>query len=366
MPTIEDKIKEIEDEIQRTSYNKATQHHIGKLKAKLAQLREDVIKRASSGGKGSGFAVKKSGNATAVLVGFPSVGKSTLINQITDAKSKTAEYEFTTVDVIPGLMEYNGAKIQILDIPGIISGASSGRGRGKEVLSITRNADLVLILIDVFNLKQLETIRRELYDVGIRLDQKPSKISIKKTLRGGINLISSKKLTRIDERTVMEILNVNGIHNAIVTVHEDITPEQLIDSVIGNRRYIPSVIAVNKIDLANEKQVKDVTEKIEGSVIPISAEKGINLDLLKKEIFRKLDMIRIYMKPQGKKPDMDEPLILKSGSTIEELCNSLHRDFKKKFRYAMIWGKSAKFDGQIVGLNHILMDGDIVTIVRRN
>lgn len=366
MPTIEDKIKEVEEEIQKTPYNKATQHHIGKLKAKLAQLREELIKKASSGKHGFGFAVKKSGNATVVLVGFPSVGKSTLINQITDAKSRVAAYEFTTVDVIPGLMEYNGAKIQILDIPGVISGAASGKGRGKKVLSITRNADLILILIDILNLKQIETIEKELYDVGIRLDQKPANINIKKTIRGGVKLISGIRLTKIDERTVREILNVNGIHNAIVTVHEDITPEQLIDSVIGNRVYIPSVIAVNKIDLASEKQVKEVMEKIGNGIIPISAEKGINLDLLKSEIFRKLNMIRIYMKPQGKKPDMDEPLILKNGSNIQDLCNSLHKDLKRKFRYAVIYGKSAKFDGQIVGLNHILKDGDIVTVVKRN
>lgn len=363
--TIEDKIRETEEEIQKTPYNKATQHHIGKLKAKLAQLREEMIKKASSGGKGFGFAVKKSGHATIVLVGFPSVGKSTLLNQITDAKSKVASYEFTTVDVIPGLMDYNGAKIQVLDIPGIISGASSGRGRGRKILSVARNANLILILIDILNFRHLETIEKELYNVGIRLDQRPANISITKTIKGGIKLISSTKLTRIDEKTAMEILNVNGIHNAIVTVHEDISPEQLIDSIIGNRTYIPSVIAVNKIDLATEKQLGEVQKKI-GNFIPISAEKGINLELLKGEIFRKLDIIRIYMKPQGREPDMDEPLILKNGSNLQDLCNSLHKDLKKKFRYAVIWGKSAKFDGQIVGLNHVLSDGDIITIVRRN
>src|SRR5437870_9733811 len=115
--TIEEQIKAAEDEIKKTPYNKATQHHIGRLKAKLARLKdEQETRRLKGGGGGPSYAVKKSGNATAGLVGFPSVGKSTLLNQITDADSAVAAYDFTTLDVIPGLLEHRGAKIQILDM----------------------------------------------------------------------------------------------------------------------------------------------------------------------------------------------------------------------------------------------------------
>ena len=100
--SLTDKIAEIEEEIANTKYNKATQHHVGKLKAKLAQLREEVV-TSSSGPKGSGYGVRKAGDATVALVGLPSVGKSTLLNSLTDAESETGSYAFTPLDVVPGV-----------------------------------------------------------------------------------------------------------------------------------------------------------------------------------------------------------------------------------------------------------------------
>ena len=129
MATIEDAIKEVEAEIAKTQVNKHTEYHIGKLKAKIARLKDEQEKRraTSGGGGGKGYSVKKSGNATVALVGFPSVGKSTLLNRLTGAESEVGAYDFTTIDVVPGIMEYNSAKIQILDLPGLIRDAS-GRG----------------------------------------------------------------------------------------------------------------------------------------------------------------------------------------------------------------------------------------------
>ena len=177
--SIEEEIRRIEEEIARTPYNKATQKHIGMLKAKLAKLRESQnLERKKKSSGGTGYAVRKSGDATVLLVGFPSVGKSTLLNRLTNAESRVGHYDFTTLDVIPGMMEYNGAKIQILDVPGIVEGASSGRGRGKEILSVVRNADLIVMLVDAREPEQIEKIRKELYLGGFRLDKKPPDVRI--------------------------------------------------------------------------------------------------------------------------------------------------------------------------------------------
>ena len=177
---IEEKIKDIEEEIKKTPYNKATSHHIGKLKAKLSKLKEESLQRSSGGSKGQGFHVKKSGDATVVLVGFPSVGKSTLLNNITNAESKVGAYQFTTLDIVPGVMEHKNAKIQIFDIPGIITGASSGKGRGKEILSVARTADLILVVLDTFNPQHINVIIKELRAIGIRPNEQPPDVTVKR------------------------------------------------------------------------------------------------------------------------------------------------------------------------------------------
>jgi small GTP-binding protein len=361
MPSIQEKIKEIEEEIRRTPYNKATQHHIGKLKAKLARLREEGDKK-SSGSGGVSYSVKKSGDATVVLVGFPSVGKSTLLNRLTNAASQVGAYDFTTLDVIPGLMEYRGAKIQILDVPGLIEGAASGKGRGKEVISVVRNADLILIILDVFNLHHLEVVEKELHRAGIRINKRPPKARIKKTSKGGIAVGSTVSLTKLDSDMVKTVLSEYRVHNAEVLIREDVSVDELIDAVAKNRVYTKGLIVINKMDLATKKQLKEVRKNLPQSHL-ISADKETNLDRLREEIYKTLKFIHVFMKPQGKEADLEEPLIIKKGSTVGEVCDRLHRDFKERFRFARIWGKSVRFKGQRVGLEHVLRDGDVVSLV---
>src|SRR5574341_633815 len=116
---VQEKIAGIEQQISKTQVNKATEHHLGMLKAKLAKLREAAESGGGRGGGGGGagaFEVKKSGKPTVVFIGLPSVGKSTLLNALTGASSKTAAYALTTLTVVPGMMDYKGAKIELLDL----------------------------------------------------------------------------------------------------------------------------------------------------------------------------------------------------------------------------------------------------------
>lgn len=112
--------------------------HIGLLKARLAKLRRELIepKGGGGGGGGEGFDVAKTGDARVGFVGFPSVGKSTLLTNLAGVYSEVAAYEFTTLTTVPGVIRYKGAKIQLLDLPGIIEGAKDGKGRGKQVICL--------------------------------------------------------------------------------------------------------------------------------------------------------------------------------------------------------------------------------------
>lgn len=366
MPSLEEQIRDVEEEIKKTPYNKKTSHHIGRLKAKLSRMKDESEKRlAAGGGAGLTFAVKKSGHATVGLVGFPSVGKSTLLNKLTQAQSAVAAYAFTTLTIIPGAMEYKGAKIQILDMPGVILGASRGKGRGREVLSVARTTDLVLLMIDVFE-TNVHVLVEELHRAGIRLNQRLPDINISKKERGGISVNLTVKLPRLEPSLVKDILREYGNVNADVVIREDIDADQLIDFLAGNRIYIPALVVINKIDLVTEEYLRTVKERLKGwRVVATSAEKGSGLEELRAAIFETLEFMRVYLKPQGKEADLEDPLVVRSSSTVGTVCDTLHRDFRRTFRYALVWGKSAKFPGQMVGLDHALRDGDLLTIVTR-
>ena len=351
----------------KTQINKATEHHIGLLKAKIAKLKreqeENIIKK--SGVKSDGFDVKRTGDATVVLIGLPSVGKSTLLNKMTSARSTVGAFTFTTLTVVPGIMSYRGAKIQILDLPGIIKGASTGKGLGKRILSVARTADLVLLILDVFQPYHEDVLVKELGNIGIRLNQLPPNITIEKAAMGGIAIAQQVKITKITEKHIKDILHLYRVVSARVVIREDITSEQLADHIAGNISYSKSMTVLNKIDLVDKKFLKDLKEKIKTDAIEVSANSEINIEILKERIYERLKFIRIYMRPKGGETDFKEPLIAREGDTVEEICNKLHRRMKRSFRYGLVWGKSVKFGGQRVSLTHILQDEDVLTIIKK-
>lgn len=167
-----DKIREIEQEMARTQKNKATEYHWGQMKARLAKLKTmQEEAQAKKGPKGEGFDVEKSGHARIVMIGFPSVGKSSLLNQLCDTKSEAAAYEFTTLTCIPGDLIINDAKMQLLDLPGIIEGAADGKGRGRQVIAVGKSSDLILMVLDCQKGEaQKAKLTMELEKVGIRLN----------------------------------------------------------------------------------------------------------------------------------------------------------------------------------------------------
>lgn len=364
MQNLDAKLKELHDEYAKTKHNKATNKHLGILRRKIADVRKEMLKK--KGGGGMGFAVKKSGDATAVLVGFPNAGKSSLINAITNADSEVAAYAFTTLEVIPGTISYNGAKIQILDVPGLIEGASEGKGGGAKVASVIRVADLLLIMLDVNKPEGLYNLLDELYQLDIRINKERPRILIESKSSGGIEIekLNHKAPGR---RDVIEILNQYSIYNARVIFHQDAAPDDLAELLDERIVYVRGLILLNKIDEVDRAFADAIRKELESTtgikVISISASEKTNLEELKKSIFNELSLIRIYLKPKDGEPDFEKPLILKRGATVMEAAKALHSKLAKSLRYAYISGKSAKFTNQRLGKEHILEDGDILTLV---
>jgi len=377
-----ERIKEIEAEMARTQKNKATNYHLGTLKAKLAKLRNELFVE-ESGGSGSsggeGFEVARNGDARVALIGFPSVGKSTLLGALTTTQSETAAYEFTTLTCIPGVLQYKGSKIQVLDLPGIIEGAAHGAGRGKEVIAVARGADAILIVLDAgkegLN-RHREILEKELETVGIRLNQRPPDVTVTKRMAGGgvrfASTVPQTKLGPNPEKLVTQILREYKMISADVLAREEITVDQLVDVVIGNREYKPALYLYNKIDTITIEEVDQLARQPHSIVGSVSKKFNIGDpledDLIKQKMWEYLGLTRIYTKRKGSPPDLEEPIVLseiRKGILVKSLCANISTQMLRDFNYALVWGKSAVHMPQRCGLSHKLDDEDVVQIVTK-
>ena len=361
---LEEKLKELQEEYANTKYNKATDKHLGKLRERMAKLRREIAIKSKKR-KGLGFGVKKAGDATAVLVGFPKAGKSSLLNALAGTESKVADYAFTTLDVIPGMLEYSGAKIQLLDLPGIIEGAHLGKGEGTKVASVMRTADILLVVVDATAVEQLKDLLGELYLLGIRLNKERPSVEMEKTSRGGIQIAGA--ISQKDKDELSKALTSAGIYNANVAVAKPAPIDEILDFLLGNVTYVKAIVVLNKIDLLSKEDAEKAIERAKqianADVLAVSATTGENLNLLKEAVFKSAGLIRIYLKPKDSEPDLEKPLIVNAGSSIGDIAKKLNAKTVKYLKYALVSGASVRFPNQKVGKEHVVADKDTVTLV---
>mmetsp|Transcript_18949 Transcript_18949/g.48840 ORF Transcript_18949/g.48840 Transcript_18949/m.48840 type:complete len:407 (-) Transcript_18949:203-1423(-) len=369
--TLVDRIKEIELEIARTQKNKATTTHLGSLRAKLCKLRRELQEPAGGdkGGAGEGFEVSKSGDARVALIGFPSVGKSTLLSEFTSTKSETAAYEFTTLTCIPGVLNHKGCRIQVLDLPGIIEGASEGKGRGRQVIAVAKSADMVLMVLDAssgHSEHQRMLLERELENCGLRLNKRPPNIYYKRKATGGVSINFTCKAPSITEKDINDVLYEYRIHNAEILVREDLTVDDFCDVIEGNRHYVKCLYVYNKIDMTSIEEVERICSQPHCTVL--STLHKLNYDMFLDKIWEYLELVRVYTKKRGQPPDLSDPLVLtrgRYGITVEAACLQLHKSLVENHDYTFVWGRSVKHSPQRCGLTHALADEDVVQIMQK-
>ena len=368
-----DKIKDVEAEMARTQKNKATEGHLGLLKAKLAKLRTELLTEGQTGSgssEGEGFAVAKSGDGRVALIGFPSVGKSSLLSELTNTKSEAAGYEFTTLTCIPGNIMYNDCKIQLLDLPGIIEGAAHGKGRGREVIAVAKSADLVMMVLDAgaeHSKNHRGILENELETCGIRLNKQPPNVYYRAKAGGGLKFNSTVTLTKLGpdpKKTCERILKEYKVHNADLLLREDVTSDEVIDVIEGNRKYVRCLYVYNKADSVTIEDIDRLARMPHTTVMSVHMK--LNIDVLLKKMWGYMGLTRIYTKRKGSPPDFSEPVVLtkgRKGITVEAAAKTISGELVKIFNYAMVWGTSAKHSPQRVGLQHKLEDEDVLQIV---
>ncbi len=361
--TIEEKIRALEEALSLIPDHKGTEKLRGRIKRRIAELRREAERKASLRAvRRDYFHVPKEGAAQVVLIGAANSGKSSLLRALTNAKPQVSGYPLTTTMPVPGMMLYNDVEIQLIELPAILTDDLEETQFTNRSIGFSKNADLIVIVLDGARgpARQLERIL-EIYDEsGVSFRRKRCEIEIEKKDSGGIRLVVFGSLG-VDVKEVEDLLRSVGIRNAVVRVRGEASIEDFEEVVIREMTHKRGLIAVNKIDQAapgSLEEVKNIAGEI--PVVAVSAENGAGLEDLKRQIFNSLDLIRVYTRKAG--ITSDKPIILPRNSTIRDLAEIIHRDFAEKMKYARVWGASVKVQGQRVGPDHVLEDGDIVEI----
>lgn len=310
--TTEEKIEALEEMLAVIPKHKGTEHIQGDIKARIAKLRRQLEEQKPSHGRYQAmYSVEKEGGGQIVLVGPPNVGKSKLLSMLTNAQPEIADYAYTTQKPLPGMMPYEDIKIQIVDMPPVTEEFTE-----PWMAAIIRNADAALLVLDVSDSSVLEVLERTL-------------------------LVMEKFRLRL-----------HGWDRLCSTEQTGVTSVK------------PTILVANRMDLADSQTNLDILHEFYGERFPITAVSSVSgqgLEDLKREVFRMLDIVRVYTKVPGKAPAMDMPYVLRRGSTVLDLATMVHKDFSEKLRFARIWGEG-KYDGQMVSRDHVLEDRDILEL----
>jgi ribosome-interacting GTPase 1 len=377
--TLEEKIKKLEEFLSVVPKHKATEKIVALNRSKLARLKreqEDKKTRAKSVAKLiSPFSIKKEGIQLILVSDYyvPGVGKTSLLNLLTGA-AKEKIGRFTPLPEI-GIYEYKKIRFQIVDMPSIMEGASTGIGNGKEIISQLRACDLICFCIDLSRdyQSQMNLIMKELSQSHVRINIPPPPITIEKTGSNKVQIFyltnEAKKNEDIENLSnkIREIINENGIRNAIVKVFGEINLNQVVDAINPSVAYKKAIIMGTKGDLA---LTKDSFENLKSDfsetfplIIGTSVQKGEFPENFGDVVLKFLNKIRIYTMNQGVKAE--KPLIMDIDPTppkVKDIALRIHRSFYDTFDYATIIREGTLQKKKKVGLDYEMRDKDIIEI----
>ena len=376
--SIDEKIKKLEEFISLVPKHKATEKIVALNKSRLSKLKrqqEEQKQRLKSTGKKSPFSIKKEGIQVICISDYhtPGVGKTSLLNYMTGA-AKDKIGKFTAIPEI-GIFSYKKIRYQIVDMPSIMENASKGIGNGKEILSQLRSCDLICLCFDLTRdvNEQMKLLLNELSSADIKINEPPPPITIEKTGANKVQVFyltkeakEIKDLITFTEK-VKELVNANGIRNAIVKIHGNITLDHIVDALTPSMVYKKAIIIATKGDLPHTEETFDKLKLNYSDKFPVIIGVSVKKQNFPNDfgdiILNFLNKIKIYTVNAG--IVAERPLILDRYSTVRDVALKIHKSFFNLFDYATINRKSARQGRKKVGLEYELEDGDLIEIHTR-
>jgi ribosome-interacting GTPase 1 len=370
--TPREKMDKMVEFLKYVPQHKGTLKLRGEIKRKIAIIREDLEDKKRKGtGKSSGgpkLFVEKEGSAQLAILGPTNVGKSCLLQAVTKANVVVSPTKYTTTQPVPGIMDFGDVQFQLVETPAVMEGSGDGRAWGPVTLGIARNADGVILMVDLSAdpVEQVNLVITELEKSRVLVKKPNGRVEVERRHAGtALRVILVGKLLDCSLKEVEHVLRSYRIHDAIVRISGEVTLEDVENAIFETTTYKPAVIVANKADMpgtiANlQKLKKHINNRI--LIVPMACEKKLGIEELGKALIQSLGIIRIYTKEPGSKTDTGRPFALKKGTTLGDLAKNIHKEFISNFLFAMVWAKRLPFSPKKVGINFVLDDGDIVEI----
>lgn len=365
-----EKLQRMQEFLSLVPKHKGTAKLCAQIKKQMATMRKEMEqkKQKRAGKGGPKFFIEKEGAAQIALLGLTNVGKSSLLSALTNAKIEVSSNPYTTREPVPSIMNYEDVQFQIVEAPALMEGSADGRAWGLQTLALARNADGLLLMVDLSKnpVQQLSLVLSELEKARILVSKPKGRVDIERRYMGaGMRLILTGRLVDCTLKEVEELLRSYRITDAVVKISGEVALDVVEDAIFESTTYRPAVIAANKIDVKGaevnlERLERYVDKRI--PVIAVSCEKRLGLDKLGETLFKTLGIMRVYTKEPSARSFSKKPFTLKKGATLHDLAKSIHSDFERNFAFAKVWSKRLAFSPQKVGLGFVLEDGDVVEI----
>jgi ribosome-interacting GTPase 1 len=366
-----DKIQRMQEFLSLVPQHKGTMKLRGQVKKKMAVLRREIEERKQKQRAGRGgpkFFIEKEGAAQVALLGVTNVGKSCLLSAVTNANVMVSPAPYATREPVPAVMNFEDVQFQLVEAPAVMLGSADGRAWGLQTLALARNADGLILMVDLSRdaVSQLRLVLSELEKARVLVSKPRGKVEIDRRYMGaGLRVILVGRLLDCTMRDVEALLRSYRIGDAVVKISGEVTLDDVEDAIFENTTYRPAVVVANKLDAAGADDYLERLERFLAGRVPVvavSCEKKLGLERLGSVLFATLGVIRIYTKQPGAREPSQRPFTLRRGATMADLARSIHTDFERDFAFARVWADRLVFSPQKVGVGFALEDGDVVEI----